>query len=150
MFLFLSLLTSFASTHYEYFAVWSKPPNVWVCSDSNVDKNHVMDSLEYWKRQGHDYGHVTFSDWCPPIALENTILITSCRAEFDINEKLAITRIHFNQEQTEYIERIVIYMGPEGSRVKDVVKHELGHSHGIKHVEDRDDIMYRKVDVSQN
>ena len=140
MFLILSILCSFANDQYEHYAKWDKPPNVWVCEESGIERDLIFNALEYWRSLGYEYSNISFTDWCTLSIVDNNIVITSSHQQFDLDKKYAITRISYDND---IIRNAFIFMGEEGANIQDVVTHELGHAFGIMHYDKPGDIMHK-------
>jgi len=122
-------------------AVWKEPPNVRLCTTSEVSLSRVYRALEYWSRIGYEFGIVrkdNFSMCMNPKMGE--IIITLPESGFT-SSHMASTRLYTDTKSGEIV-KAKIFVLPKNARKERVLEHELGHALGWSHYRQRYHIMH--------
>ena len=127
---------------------WSSAPNVIVCKDSPYKKETVEKAVAIWKKEGIDIGNVyeeTNSNKCDSKeGKKGYIQIYGYRNGFKKEDYFARTWDWRSRKDRSKFWGAEIEFRPniKNSQFKLLV-HELGHTLGFKHYEDKYDIMNR-------
>jgi hypothetical protein len=143
--LLLSLILSTSMSHAgDYEKVWewnyTSPPNIVICNDAKTSASTVKKAVTFWKSKGYNFGTV-YSDngVCNKDYHSKTVMITGERS-LDTDSHHAMTIPWFNSSGK--LVSVVIGFEDTSANNLELVTHELGHSLGIDHAGDADDIMY--------
>ena len=128
---------SFAA-EYETWGFWRKDPRIIYCKDSGVKLEHVKDAIDYWYKKGYKTSELIIKDTCDTDYKYSYIKIVK---PVTVNSKInyAHTDMQISSNRIDYA---VIEVTSEGSLYYETILHEMGHALGIKHVDDKQDIMY--------
>ena len=120
---------------------WSNkkdPPEVVICDDAKVSEALIYEALKYWAQYDHVVTKVTRKK-CLLALYSNQIRITGER-DLDKSRFIGLTELYIVDDE---ISSASIKIDDEYANVKEVVVHEIGHSFGYGHSDDKN-IMHRK------
>jgi len=115
---------------------WSTPPDILICSSSNIKTDRVRKATRYWSNLGYDFGIIRRA---PPSNFTcasgepfmNQIIIDIPSQQFSFGEHLGTTRTWWRTDTGQIIKaKIEILGGWENT--ERIIEHELGHAIGWK------------------
>ena len=115
---------------------WERPPDILICSQSNVKTERVRKATRYWTNLGYDFGTINRAlpgnfrciNGDPYL---NEIIIDIPSQSFSFGEHLGTTRTWWRTDTGQIIKaKIEIASGWENA--ERVLEHELGHAIGWK------------------
>jgi len=113
---------------------WAIPPNIVVCSGSDVEMDTVRRATKFWERLGYKFGDIrkakrddyACATGMPPL---NQILIDIPSQGFQFGKHLGTTRTwHYTESNLAIRAKIEIVSG-WGNAAR-VLEHEMGHAFG--------------------
>jgi hypothetical protein len=136
MFLYTNI--AFAN-QYQFLGKWYLKPTISICQGSHVKIEDVEKAVHYWQDRGFSLGNIVQKDNCTQKYPYGFIQFNDPKDDVDTDRSFGHSQI---EQEGKRIHSVSIQISDEGAKYYEVVVHELGHALGIKHIEDRTDIMY--------
>ena len=120
---------------------WGAPPDVRICSSTQVPTYRAQKALQYWRILGYKFGEVRrdlLSTCMNPRYGE--IIITIPEGNFS-NTHMAATRL-YTSNSTGKIVKAKIFILPKNRFKERVLEHEIGHALGWSHYRQKYHMMH--------
>jgi len=115
---------------------WEQPPDILICSSSNIKTDRVRKATRYWSNLGYSFGIVQRASpsnfrCVNGDPLTNQIIVDIPSQQFSFGEHLGTTRTWWRTDTGQIIKaKIEILGGWENT--ERILEHELGHAIGWK------------------
>jgi len=127
---------------------WEGFPHIYNCSGSGISNEMLEKSLEFWNSNGmHHYDLKKDENCSDEISMTGGIYIVGDSDILKYDEH-ARSRVYFD-DATGEIMYSHIFIKKEYQKNFKILTHELGHSFGLSHVFDTNDIMFFNAEISE-